>query len=71
MTLPFWTPEKKEDYLNLLKKREDKRKYLRDYMAKARRDGRYKFVREGGHIKFLNLKPINYYYDKDTKGKTD
>lgn len=58
MTLPFWTKEKKADYLELYKKREQQRKYNREYMQKARNEGRYKFYRDGDKVKFKNLQLI-------------
>jgi hypothetical protein len=44
MTLPFWTKEKKQDYLDLYKQREQQRKYNREYMQKARNEGKYKIL---------------------------
>jgi len=58
MTLPFWTKEKKADYLELYKKREQERKYNREYMQKARDEGRYKYYRDGDKVKFKNLQLI-------------
>jgi len=46
MTKPFWTPEKKKDYLMLKEKREAERKYYRDYMNAARQSGKYKYYRD-------------------------
>ena len=46
MTKPFWTPEKKKDYLMLKEKREAERKYSRDYMNAARLSGKYKYYRD-------------------------
>ena len=45
MTKPFWTPEKKEEYLKLREKRENDRQYHRQYMQEARDTGRYKYYR--------------------------
>lgn len=64
MTLPFWTKEKKADYLELYKKREQQRKYNREYMQKARNEGRYKFYRDGDKVKFKNLQ---LFIDDDKK----
>ena len=50
MTKPYWTPEKKEDYQKLLKKRDDDREYHRRYMLDARRSGRYKYFRDGSKV---------------------
>ena len=46
MTKPFWTPEKKKDYLMLKEKREAERIYYRDYMTAARQSGKYKYYRD-------------------------
>jgi hypothetical protein len=46
MTLPFWTPEKKSDYRKLLKAREHRRKYIRDYMRQKREEGKIKHWRQ-------------------------
>ena len=69
MTLPFWTKEKKADYLELYKKREQQRKYNREYMQKARNEGRYKFYRDGDKIKFKNLQTITDYDKKTNQQK--
>ena len=42
MTKPFWTPEKIADYLKLVKAREHKRKYIREYMQRERAKGNIK-----------------------------
>ena len=52
MTNKFWTPEAKKDYLNLRKKREHKREYSRNYMKRAREEGRYKYFRKDGKVMF-------------------
>jgi|TARA_R100001480_G_scaffold154391_1_gene159496 hypothetical protein len=41
MTEPFWTKERRDDYKALVKKREHRRRYLREYMRKARGKGKY------------------------------
>ena len=46
MTLPFWTPEKKSDYRKLLKARDHRRKYIREYMKRERAKGNIKHWRE-------------------------
>ncbi len=46
MTLPFWTPEKKSDYRKLLKARDHRRKYIRDYMRRERAKGNIKHWRD-------------------------
>lgn len=46
MTKPFWTPEKKADYLKLVAAREHKREYIRKYMRKARKKGQIKHWRD-------------------------
>jgi hypothetical protein len=46
MTKPFWTPEKKADYLKLVKAREHRRAYIRDYMKLARKLGNIKHWRK-------------------------
>ena len=50
MTKPFWTPEKKEDYLKLKKRREEEREYHRQYMNDARNSGRYRYYRNGNKV---------------------
>tara|TARA_Y100000310_G_scaffold316113_1_gene367484 strand:+ start:712 stop:858 length:147 start_codon:yes stop_codon:yes gene_type:complete len=42
MTERFWTPERKQDYRDLLAAREHRRKYLREYMQRERAKGFYK-----------------------------
>ena len=66
MTLPFWTKEKKQDYLDLYKQREQQRKYNREYMQKARNEGKYKYYRDGAKIKYKNLQTTNNDDDKKT-----
>ena len=61
MTVKFWTPEKKEDYAKLLKKRDDDREYHRKYMNEARRSGRYIYFRDGSKV----------IYRKDEKADED
>ena len=46
MTKPFWTPERKADYLKLFKDREKRREYHKKYMQKARDEGRVIHWRE-------------------------
>jgi hypothetical protein len=41
MTERFWTPERKKDYYQLVKQKESRRKYMREYMKKARGTGKY------------------------------
>ncbi|MAF59260.1 hypothetical protein CL631_00205 [bacterium] len=41
MTERFWTPERKKDYYKLVKAREHRRKYIREYMRKERKQGNY------------------------------
>ena len=41
MTERFWTPERKKEYYELVKQRDKRREYLRLYMRKARRKGKY------------------------------
>ena len=50
MTKPFWTPEKKEEYLKLRERREEDRKYHRQYMNDARKSGRYNYYRDGEKV---------------------
>jgi len=57
MTLPFWTPERKKDYLQLYEDRLKRRKYHREYNKNARAEGRYKTIRNGNKTYFKNLKP--------------
>ena len=52
MTSKFWTPEKKKDYLDLKKKREDRREYHRKYIKRARDEGKYKYFRKDGKVMF-------------------
>ena len=46
MTKRYWTPEKKADYRTLMEAREHRRKYIREYMRKARAKGTVKHWRE-------------------------
>ena len=46
MTERYWTPEKKSDYRKLLKAREHRRKYHREYMKKERKKGNIKHWRQ-------------------------
>lgn len=55
MTKPFWTPEKKKDYLDLVKQREKRREYIRDYMQAKRDSGQYKYFKRNGKSIFQNL----------------
>jgi len=41
MTEQFWTPERKKDYYELVKQRQKRRDYLRDYMRAQRKKGKY------------------------------
>ena len=50
MTKPFWTPEKKEEYLKLRERREADRKYHRQYMNDARQSGKYNYYRDGEKV---------------------
>ena len=45
MTRMFWTPEAKQEYLELKEKREHDREYHREYMQEARTSGKYKYYR--------------------------
>jgi hypothetical protein len=65
MTLPFWTPERKKDYLQLVERRSKSRKYHREYNKNARAEGRYKTIRNGNKTYFQNLKPKNQNPNKD------
>jgi len=55
MTKPFWTPEKKKDYLDLVRQREKRREYIRDYMQAKRDSGQYKYFKRNGKSIFQNL----------------
>jgi len=55
MTKPFWTPEKKKDYLDLVKQREKRREYIRDYMQAKRDSGQYKYFKKNGKSIFRNM----------------
>jgi len=67
MTLPFWTKEKKQDYLDLYKQREQQRKYNREYMQKARNEGKYKYYSDGAKIKYKNLQKLYVCHRKPSK----
>ena len=54
MTKAFWTPEKKQDYLNLMEQREKKREYMRKYIKAKRDNGKYKYFKLNGKSIFLN-----------------
>jgi len=59
MTKPYWTPEKKEDYHKLLKKRDEDREYHKKYMSNARRSGRYKYFRNGSKVIYTKDEKAN------------
>ena len=46
MTERFWTPEKKSDYRKLLKAREHRREYIREYMQRESKKGNIKHGRQ-------------------------
>jgi len=46
MSKPFWTPEKKQDYIKLLDRRDQDRAYHRQYMNEVRHSGKYKYFRD-------------------------
>ena len=55
MTQPFWTPEKKKDYLNLIEQRERRREYMRNYMGRKRDNGEYKYFKLNGKVKYEKI----------------
>ena len=55
MTQPFWTPEKKKDYLNLIEQRERSREYMRNYMGRKRDNGEYKYFKLNGKVKYEKI----------------
>ena len=46
MTDRYWTPEKKRHYKELAEKQEHERLYMRNYMKKARAEGKVKHWRQ-------------------------
>ena len=66
MTEIFWTPEKKQDYLDLDDQRSSRREYMREYMKKARDTGKYRYFRDNGKVKFEK----GNYYDEKKENKT-
>ena len=66
MTERFWTPEKKQDYLDLDDQRSSRREYMRDYMKKARDTGKYRAFRDNCKVKFAK----GNYNDEKKENKT-
>ena len=62
MTERFWTPEKKQDYLDL----DDQRSSRREYMKQARDRGKYRYFRDNGKVKFAK----GNYNDEKKENKT-